>query len=99
MSRPVAYASGAALLILLTLLGLYLLSSRMSALEESERVDEERGTDVFNRLRRLHHRFPLLTLLMDVVLVAIAYFGAYLVRWDTPSLPTYVRHGARKELE
>ena len=87
MSRPVAYASGAALLILLTLLGLYLLSSRMSALEESERVDEERGTDVFNRLRRLHHRFPLITLLMDVVLVAIAYFGAYLVRWDTGQLP------------
>jgi len=29
----------------------------------------------------------LLTILMDVVLVAIAYFGAYLVRWDTEQLP------------
>ncbi len=102
VSRPVAYASGAALLILLTLLGLYLLSSRMSALERSENgrsegagseaagsegAHEGRGTQLFNRLLRLHQRFPLLTILMDVVLVAIAYFGAYLVRWDTEQLP------------
>ncbi|MCH8812883.1 MAG: hypothetical protein IID07_13720 [Gemmatimonadetes bacterium] len=117
VSRPVAYASGAALLILLTLLGLYLLSSRMRALERSETgrsgragsegagsegagsegagseaagsegAHEGRGTQLFNRLLRLHQRFPLLTILMDVVLVAIAYFGAYLVRWDTEQLP------------
>ena len=102
VSRPVAYALGGSLLVLLTLLGLYLLSSRMSALERSERADEERddeeraaegradegeGTHVFNRLLRLHHRFPVLTVLMDVALVAIAYFGAYLVRWDTEQLP------------
>ena len=102
VSRPVAYALGGALLVLLTLLGLYLLSSRMSDLEWSERADErgadERGADegpadegegthLFNRLLRLHHRFPLLTVLMDVALVAIAYLGAYLVRWDTEQLP------------
>ncbi len=96
-SRPVAYAVGGALLILLTLLGLYLLSSRMSDLESSEKAEaagsdeggrgESQGTHVFNLLLRLHHRFPLLTVLMDVVLVAIAYFGAYLVRWDTEQLP------------
>ena len=95
VSRPVAYALGGALLILLTLLGLYLLASRMSALEGSlekanegsERGDEGQGTQLFNRLLRLHHRFPLLTILMDVTFVAIAYFGAYLVRWDTAQLP------------
>ena len=121
VSRPAAYAMGGALLILLTLLGLYLLSSRMSDLERSERADEREadlggtdvgeanvgkddegaaggpgdaggadaaeGTHVFNRLLRLHHRFPLLTVLMDVTLVAIAYFGAYLVRWDGEQLP------------
>jgi len=95
VSRPVAYALGGALLILLTLLGLYLLASRMSALEGSaekanegsETGDEGQGTQLFNRLLRLHHRFPLLTILMDVTLVAIAYFGAYLVRWDTEQLP------------
>ena len=97
VSRPVAYALGGSLLVLLTLLGLYLLSSRMSALERSERADEGRanrgradegeGTHLFNRLLRLHHRFPLLTVLMDIALVAIAYFGAYLVRWDTQQLP------------
>ena len=112
VSRPVAYALGGALLVLLTLVGLYLLSSRMSDLERSERADERgsgggrvdegrlddgraddgradqgEGTRLFNRLLRLHHRFPLLTVLMDVALVAIAYFGAYLVRWDTEQLP------------
>ena len=107
VSRLVAYASGGALLVLLTLLGLYLLSSRMRDLERSERadergadergagegrvdegwVDEGEGTHLFNRLLRLHHRFPLLTVLMDIALVAIAYFGAYLVRWDTEQLP------------
>ena len=97
VSRPVAYALGGALLVLLTLLGLYLLSSRMSDLERSERADgrgaddgradEGEGTHLFNRLLKLHHRFPLLTVLMDVALVAIAYFGAYLVRWDTEQLP------------
>ena len=97
VSRPVAYALGGSLLVLLTLLGLYLLSSRMSALERSERADEGRanrgradegeGTHLFNRLLRLHHRFPLLTVLMDIALVAMAYFGAYLVRWDTEQLP------------
>ena len=102
VSRPVAYAVGGTLLILLTLLGLYLLSSRMSDLERSNGTkvegrdvgegdvgadDEAEGTRVFNHLQWLHHRFPLLTVLMDVALVAIAYFGAYLVRWDTEQLP------------
>ena len=92
VSRQVAYALGGSLLVLLTLVGLYLLSSRMSDLERTERVDEGRadggeGTHLFNRLVRLHHRFPVLTVLMDMALVAIAYFGAYLVRWDTEQLP------------
>ena len=97
VSRPVAYAVGGALLVLLTLLGLYLLSSRMRDLERSERAaeggddeegaDKAEGTHVFNHMQRLHHRFPLLTVLMDIALVAIAYFGAYLVRWDTERLP------------
>ena len=87
VSRTVAYGLGGALLVLLTVVGLYLLTSRMSALERSGRTDEGEGTQVFNRLLRLHHRFPLLTVLMDVALVAIAYYGAYLVRWDTEQLP------------
>ena len=43
VSRPVAYALGGALLVLLTLLGLYLLSSRMSTLERSEKAEEGRA--------------------------------------------------------
>ena len=48
---------------------------------------EPEGTHLFNRLLRLHHQFPVLTVLMDIALVAIAYFGAYLVRWDAEQLP------------
>ncbi len=104
VSRTVAYVLGGGLLVLLALLGLYLLSSRMSALERSGRSQggeagtgeastgeassgEGEATRVFNRLLKLHHRFPLLTVLMDVSFVAIAYYGAYLVRWDTEQLP------------
>ncbi len=87
VSRTVAYALGGALLVLLALLGLYLLSSRMRALEHSGSDGEGDATHVFNRLLRLHQRFPILTILMDVVFVAIAYYGAYLVRWDTEQLP------------
>ena len=99
VSRTVAYVFGGGLLVLLTLLGLYLLSSRMSALERSRRsqggeastaepsTGEGEATRVFNGLLKLHHRFPLLTVLMDVALVAIAYYGAYLVRWDTEQRP------------
>ena len=115
VSRPVAYAGGGVLLVFLTLVGLYMLSSRMSTLERSEREGggtanaeptnegragegrdgEGEGTHLFNRLVRLHHRFPVLTILMDVALVAIAYFGAYLVRWDTDQLPAELAYFRR----
>jgi FlaA1/EpsC-like NDP-sugar epimerase len=78
---------GGGLLVLLTLLGLYLLSSRMRALEDSGSDGQGRATLLFDRLKRLHQRFPLLTILMDVVFVTIAYYGAYLVRWDADQLP------------
>jgi UDP-GlcNAc:undecaprenyl-phosphate GlcNAc-1-phosphate transferase len=86
-SRTVAYALGGGLLVLLALFGLYLLSSRMRALDASELEEQGQVTQVFNRLLRLHQRFPLLTVLMDVVFVAMAYYGAYLVRWDADRLP------------
>ena len=59
------------------------------------RDGEGEGTHLFNRLVRLHHRFPVLTILMDVALVAIAYFGAYLVRWDTDQLPAELAYFRR----
>ena len=95
-SRTVAYVLGGGLLILLTLLGLYLLTSRMSALEASDDEQEGVGASVFNRLLRLHHRFPVLAVLMDVALVAMAYYGAYLIRWwDTEQLPAELEYFRR----
>ncbi len=94
-SRTVAYALGGGLLIILTLLGLYLLTSRMAALEESHAAEKKSGPSLFDRLLRLHQRFPVLAVLMDVALVAIAYYGAYLVRWDTEQLPAELEYFQR----
>ena len=91
-SRTVAYVLGGGLLIILTLLGLYLLTSRMSALDESDTEEEGVGPSVFDRLLRLHHRFPVFAVLMDVALVTMAYYGAYLVRWDAEQLPAELEY-------
>ena len=37
-------------------------------------------------LRSLHERYPLLPFALDAVLVGLAYYGAYLVRWDPSEL-------------
>ena len=94
-SRTTAYVLGGGVLVLLTLLGLYLLTSRMSALDDSVDEQEGVGASVFNRLLRLHHRFPVLAVLMDVALVGVAYYGAYLIRWDTEQLPAELQYFQR----
>ena len=94
-SRTVAYVIGGGLLVLLTLLGLYLLTSRMSALGDSEPEEEGAGASLFNRLVRLHHRLPVLAILMDVALVTMSYYIAYLIRWDTEQLPAELEYFRR----
>ena len=58
VSRPVAYAVGGTLLVLLTLFGLYLLSSRMSDLERSEGADEG-GVMRGGPTRRTAHKYSI----------------------------------------
>ena len=94
-SRTAAYLLGGGVLVLLTLVGLYLLTSRMSALDDPESRTEGEGASAFNRLLRLHHRFPVLAVLMDVAIVAVAYYGAYLIRWDTQQLPAELAYFRR----
>ncbi len=94
-SRTVAYLMGGGVLVLLTLVGLYLLTSRMSALDRPGETTEGVGASGFNRLLRLHHRFPVLAVLMDVGIVTVAYYGAYLIRWDTDQLPAELAYFRR----
>ena len=58
VSRLVAYAVGGTLLVLLTLFGLYLLSSRMSDLERSEGADEG-GVMRGGPTRRTAHKYSI----------------------------------------
>ena len=76
--RDTAYLLGGVLLALLVLLGGYLLSVRFRAM----RSDEAAGVPIYRVLVTLHERFPLLAVALDALLVGLAYYGAYLIRWD-----------------
>jgi UDP-GlcNAc:undecaprenyl-phosphate/decaprenyl-phosphate GlcNAc-1-phosphate transferase len=82
-SRTFAYVLGAILIASLALFATYLLSDRMKRLGAEE---EPSGLEPFKRLLRWHRRFPLLTVSMDVLLMGLAYFLAYLLRWDDTQL-------------
>jgi UDP-GlcNAc:undecaprenyl-phosphate/decaprenyl-phosphate GlcNAc-1-phosphate transferase len=82
-SRTFAYVLGGVLIVSLGLLAAYLLSDRML-----RGTQEETGgrTSTLSRLLQMHRQFPVLTVALDVVLMSLAYFGAYLIRWDAPQL-------------
>jgi len=82
-SRTFAYALGGVLVVSLGLLAAYLLSDRMH--RESTEAAEAEGS-LLQRVLQLQQQYPLLTVALDVVLVSLAYFGAYLIRWDEPQL-------------
>lgn len=81
--RSTAYLFGGVLLLLLTLLGGYLLSVRFRAMgaEEVARVP------LYRLLVTLHERYPVLPFVVDGLLIALAYYAAYLIRWDRGELP------------
>lgn len=80
--RPTAYLLGGVLLTLLVLVGGYLLSVRFRAMSEQE-AD---SVPLYRVLLTLHERFPVLPFALDALLVGLAYYGAYLVRWDPAEL-------------
>jgi UDP-GlcNAc:undecaprenyl-phosphate/decaprenyl-phosphate GlcNAc-1-phosphate transferase len=81
-ARTSAYLLGGVLLLALTLFGIFLLTQRI------RRVSEESGREVtlFEKIRVFHMRAPVLSLTMDALLVGLAYYSAYLIRWDEPQL-------------
>ncbi|MFC1575191.1 hypothetical protein ACFL5A_00910 [Gemmatimonadota bacterium] len=80
--RSYALLGGGMTVAALTLVGGYLLHARFQKLRE----EGVTATGLYERLIRLHARFPVLLLALDGLLVGLAYLGAYLFRWDSPQL-------------
>lgn len=80
--RRTAYLLGGVLLVLLVLVGGYLLSVRFRAMP----ADERERLPLYGVLVTLHERYPVLPFALDALLVGLAYYGAYLVRWNPVEL-------------
>ncbi len=80
--RSYALLGGGLTVVALILVGGYLLQARFRKLQ----AQEISGTVLYERILRLHARFPVFLFALDGLLVALAYFGAYLIRWDAPQL-------------
>jgi len=80
--RSYALLGGGLTVAALILVGAYLLQARFRKLQ----AQEISGTVLYERILRLHARFPVFLFALDGLLVALAYFGAYLIRWDAPQL-------------
>jgi UDP-GlcNAc:undecaprenyl-phosphate GlcNAc-1-phosphate transferase len=78
--RGVALLVGALMLVTLGLLGTFLLRVRLRILSAAARGGD--AAPLVDAVATLHGRIPLLAIAMDAILVAAAYYGAYLVRWD-----------------
>jgi len=64
------------------LVGGYLLSVRFRRMAS----DELEGVPIYRVLLSLHERYPVLPFVLDALLVGLAYYGAYLIRWDPAEL-------------
>jgi UDP-GlcNAc:undecaprenyl-phosphate GlcNAc-1-phosphate transferase len=81
--RGTALLLGGILVGMVTLVGAYLLAVRFRALDEGgvERLS------LYRFLVESQRRYPVLALFMDAVWITLAYYGAYLIRWDPAELP------------
>ena len=90
-ARGYALLGGGLAVVALILVGGYLLQARFQKLQEEGIT----GTDLYERLLRVHARFPFLLFGLDGLLVGLAYFGAYLIRWDQPQLASELEYFQR----
>lgn len=81
-ARAQAALLGGLLLVALVLIAVYLLRVRFQAFstEVRERVP------LYRVVLELHQRFPVGSFLLDALLLGLAYYGAYLLRWDAQAL-------------
>lgn len=99
--RAVAGLLGVVLVVGLALLGVYLLSHRhrrgagARAPGADAPAEDETGTPdatgeegaLYDRVLAFHRRLPVASFALDLLLVGLAYWGAYLVRWSPAELP------------
>ncbi len=86
-SRTFAYFLGGVLLLVLILIGAFLLTSRLEASAAAGADVRKDGTPgAFYRLRELTQRVPIFAFMLDLVLVGLSYFAAYIIRWDAAQL-------------
>lgn len=72
--RETAALLGGVLIIVLTLVGAFILVTRHGA--------GAGPTPLYRRVLAFHQRLPVLGFLLDAVLVGLAYYAAYVIRWE-----------------
>jgi len=81
--RGTALLAGGILVGVVTLVGAYLLAVRFRAMEP----DAAEGLSLYRFIVESQRRYPVAVLFLDGVWIALAYYGAYLIRWDPAGLP------------
>jgi len=89
--RGTAILLGGVLLALLTMLGAYLVSLRFRKMA----ADEAARMTFYRFLVEGQERWPVFALLLDGVWIALAYYAAYLLRWDAGQLPAELAYFQR----
>ena len=80
-ARPVAALLGGLLLVGLIVVGAFLVRVRFDAVRSAGGE-----TRLQERILALHDRYPVGLLLADALIFGLAYYAAYLLRWDGPAL-------------
>jgi UDP-GlcNAc:undecaprenyl-phosphate GlcNAc-1-phosphate transferase len=89
--RGTALLLGGVLLGMVTLMGAYLMAVRLKVLDAAE-VGGAEGSGAGRRLSlyrfavESQRRYPVLALFMDGIWFTLAYYAAYLIRWDPAAL-------------
>ena len=81
--RGTALLLGGVLVGMVTLVGAYLLAVRFRALDQggAERLS------LYRFLVESQRRYPVMALFLDGVWISLAYYAAYLIRWEPSELP------------
>ncbi len=85
--RALAGVLGGVLLVGLSLVGTYLMSARFRRDGGGAGAEDEEAADaLYRKVLDFHERLPVLAFAMDVILICLAYYAAYVIRWDPAEL-------------
>jgi len=92
--RGTALLLGGMLVCMLVLVGAYLLAVRFRSLDD----DGAQGLSLYRFLVTSQERYPVLALFMDGIWIVLAYYAAYLIRWESGELPAELPYFQRTVL-